>query len=74
MDMEARMFKAYAKRGRKDSAENYIGTFYNVPVPYHHYLDMTTMKTRCAELYQIGLLSAKYEATTPVDVLFVWTD
>lgn len=35
-----------------------------------HYLDMTTMKTRCSEASQIAkVLSTKYEVSTPVDTI-----
>lgn len=68
MDMEARMFKAYAKGDEKIQLKIISGHFITSQSHITHYLDMTTMKTRCAEAAQIArLLSAKYEATTPVD-------
>ena len=68
MDMEARMFKVYAKGDEKIQLKIISGHFITSQSHITHYLDMTTMKTRCAEAAQIArLLSAKYEATTPVD-------
>ena len=72
MDMEARMFKAYAKGDEKIQLKIISGHFITSQSHITHYLDMTTMKTRCAEAAQIArLLSAKYEATTPVDSIIL---
>ncbi len=68
MDMEARMFKVYAKGDEKIQLKVMPGHFVTSQSHITHYLEMTTMKTRCAEAARIArLLSARYETTTPVD-------
>lgn len=68
MDMEARMFKAYAKGDEKIQLKNYIGTFYNVPVPYHSLSGYDHDENQmCGGGPNCKAAVAKYEATTPVD-------
>ena len=68
MDMEARMFKVYAKGDEKIQLKVMPGHFVTSQSHITHYLEMTTMKTRCAEAAKIArLLSVRYETTTPVD-------
>lgn len=68
MDMEARMFKVYAKGDEKIQLKVMPGHFVTSQSHITHYLEMTTMKTRCAEAARIArLLSVRYETTTPVD-------
>ena len=70
MELEARMFKAYAKGDDKIQLKIIPGHFVTSQSHITHYLDMTTMKTRCAEASRIAkLLSARYETTTPVDTI-----
>ncbi|AWY99493.1 MAG: orotate phosphoribosyltransferase [Blautia sp.] len=66
--MEARMFKVYAKGDEKIQLKVMPGHFVTSQSHITHYLEMTTMKTRCAEAARIArLLSVRYETTTPVD-------
>ena len=68
MELEARMFKAYAKGDEKIQLKIIPGHFVTSQSHISHYLDMTTMKTRCAEASRIArLLSSRYETSTPVD-------
>lgn len=68
--MESRMFKAYAKGDEKIQLKIIPGHFVTSQSHITHYLDMTTMKTRCAEASRIaGLLATRYETTTPVDTI-----
>lgn len=68
MDMEARMFKVYAKGDEKIQLKVMPGHFVTSQSHITHYLEMTTMRTRCAEAARIArLLSVRYETTTPVD-------
>ena len=68
MELEARMFKVYAKGDEKIQLKIIPGHFVTSQSHISHYLDMTTMKTRCAEAARIAkLLSGRYETTTPVD-------
>ena len=68
--MESRMFKAYAKGDEKIQLKIIPGHFATSQSHITHYLDMTTMKTRCAEASRIArLLSTRYETSTPVDTI-----
>ena len=68
MELEARMFKVYAKGDERIQLKIIPGHFVTSQSHISHYLDMTTMKTRCAEAARIAkLLSSRYETTTPVD-------
>ena len=66
--MEKRMFKVYAKSDEKIQLKVIPGHFVTSQSHITHYLDMTTMKTRCAEAGRIAaVLAERYETTTPVD-------
>ena len=66
--MEKRMFKVYAQSDEKIQLKIIPGHFVTSQSHITHYLDMTTMKTRCAEAGRIAtVLSQRYETTTPVD-------
>ena len=68
--MEKRMFKVYAKGDEKIQLKIIPGHFVTSQSHITHYLDMTTMKTRCAEAGRIAkLLSTRYETSTPVDTI-----
>src|SRR5699024_324908 len=68
MELEDRMFKAYTKGDEKIQLKFIPGHFVTSQSHISHYLDMTTMKTRCAEASRIArLLSSRYETSTPVD-------
>lgn len=70
MDLESRMFKAYAKGDEKIQLKIIPGHFVTSQSHITHYLDMTTMKTRCAEASRIArLLATRYETSTPVDTI-----
>ena len=68
--MEKRMFKVYAKGDEKIQLKIIPGHFVTSQSHITQYLDMTTMKTRCAEAGRIAkLLSTRYETSTPVDTI-----
>ena len=68
MELEDRMFKVYAKGDEKIQLKIIPGHFVTSQSHISHYLEMTTMKTRCAEAARIAkLLSSRYETSTPVD-------
>ena len=70
MDLESRMFKVYAKGDEKIQLKIIPGHFVTSQSHITHYLEMTTMKTRCAEASRIArLLSTRYETSTPVDTI-----
>ncbi len=68
MEMEERMFKVYASGDEKIQLKVIPGHFATPQSHISHYLEMTTMKTRCAEASRIArYLSTQYETSTPVD-------
>lgn len=70
MEMESRMFKVYAKDDEKIQLKVIPGHFATSQSHITHYLEMTTMKTRCAEAGRIArFLSTRYETSTPVDTI-----
>lgn len=70
MQMEEKMFKIYAKGDEKIQLKIIPGHFVTSQSHITHYLDMTTMKTRCAEASRIAkFVSTRYETTTPVDTI-----
>lgn len=70
MELEARMFKVYAKGDEKIQLKIIPGHFVTSQSHISHYLEMTTMKTRCAEASRIArYLSGRYETSTPVDTI-----
>ena len=56
MELEDRMFKVYAKGDEKIQLKIIPGHFVTSQSHISHYLDMTTMKTRCAEAARIAKL------------------
>lgn len=68
--MESRMFKVYAKSDEKIQLKVIPGHFATTQSHITAYLDITTMKTRCAEAHRIAkALSQRYETSTPVDTI-----
>ena len=68
MELENRMFKVYASGDEKIQLKIIPGHFATSQSHITHYLEMTTMKTRCAEAGRIArYLATRYETTTPVD-------
>lgn len=68
--MESKMFKVYAKQNEKIQLKVIPGHFVTSQSHISHYLDMTTMRTRCAEASQIArTLAVRYETSTPVDTI-----
>lgn len=62
--------KIYAKSDEKVVLKVIPGHFATSQSHITHYLDMTTMKTRCSEAGRVAkALSLKYEVTTPVDTI-----
>ena len=67
---EGRMFKVYATGDEKIQLKVIPGHFATPHSHISHYLEITTMKTRCAEAARIAAyLARRYEATTPVDTI-----
>lgn len=70
MELEERMFKVYAAGDEKIQLKIIPGHFATSQSHITHYLDMTTMKTRCSEAARIAkYLATRYETTTPVDTI-----
>lgn len=68
--MEGNMFKVYAKSDAKIQLKVIPGHFATSQSHITEYLDITTMKTRCAEAKRIAkALSQRYEISTPVDTI-----
>lgn len=62
--------KIYAKSDEKIVLKVISGHFATSQSHITHYLDMTTMKTRCAEAARVAkALSVRYEMNTPVDTI-----
>ena len=57
MEMEERMFKVYASGDEKIQLKVIPGHFATPQSHISHYLEMTTMKTRCAEASRIAKVS-----------------
>ena len=68
--METKMFKIYARGDEKIQLKVFPGHFATPQSHITHYLDITTMKSRCSEAKRIAQnLSQNYEATTPIDTI-----
>ena len=68
--METKMFKIYARGDEKIQLKVFPGHFATSQSHITHYLDITTMKSRCSEAQRIAQnLSQNYEATTPIDTI-----
>lgn len=68
--IEGRMIKIHAKTDQNIALKVIPGHFATAQSHITHYLDMTTMKTRCKEAQQIAnALATKYEVSTPVDTI-----
>ena len=59
MELEDRMFKVYAKGDEKIQLKIIPGHFVTSQSHISHYLEMTTMKTRCAEAARLFMGSLK---------------
>lgn len=68
--METKMFKIYARSDDRIQLKIYPGHFATPQSHITHYLDMTTMKSRCSEAQRIArALSANYETSIPIDTI-----
>lgn len=68
--MESRMFKIYARYDDKIQLKLYPGHFATPQSHITHYLDMTTMKSRCSEAQRIAkALAVNYETSIPIDTI-----
>lgn len=68
--METKMFKIYARNDERIQLKIYPGHFATPQSHITHYLDMTTMKSRCSEAQHIArALSANYETSIPIDTI-----
>lgn len=68
--MESKMFKIYAREDEQIQLKIFPGHFATPQSHITHYLDITTMKSRCSEAKRIAkVLARNYETTTPVDTI-----
>lgn len=68
--MESRMIKIYAQYDDKIQLKLYPGHFATPQSHITHYLDMTTMKSRCSEAQRIAkALAVNYETSIPIDTI-----
>lgn len=68
--MESKMFKIYARSDERIQLKIYPGHFATPQSHITHYLDITTMKSRCSEARRIAqALSQNYEASVPIDTI-----
>lgn len=68
--METKMFKIYARSDDRIQLKIYPGHFATPQSHITHYLDMTTMKSRCSEAQRIAqALSVNYETSIPIDTI-----
>lgn len=68
--MESRMFKIYAAQDQRIQLKIYPGHFATPQSHITHYLDMTTMKSRCSEAQRIAqALAVHYETSIPIDTI-----
>lgn len=68
--MGQELFKVHAKRDHEVVLKVMPGHFVTSQSHITHYLDMTTMKTRCVEAQQVArVLAGRYEISTPVDTI-----
>ena len=69
MDQD-KMIKIYARSDSRIQLKMIPGHFVTSQSHITHYLDLTTMKSRCAEAQRIAsALAANYEASIPVDTI-----
>ena len=65
--MESKMFKIYARSDERIQLKVFPGHFATPQSHITHYLDITTMKSRCSEARRIAqTLSRNYEASVPI--------
>ena len=68
--MESKMFKIYARSDERIQLKVFPGHFVTPQSHITHYLDITTMKSRCSEARRIAqTLSRNYEASVPIDTI-----
>lgn len=68
--MESKMFKIYARSDERIQLKVFPGHFATPQSHITHYLDITTMKSRCSEARRIAqTLSRNYEASVPIDTI-----
>lgn len=68
--MESKMLKIYARSDERIQLKIYPGHFATPQSHITHYLDTTTMKSRCAEAQRIAqALSVHYETSIPIDTI-----
>ena len=68
--METKMFKIYARSDDRIQLKIYPGHFATPQSHITHYLDMTTMKSRCSEARRIAqALAVNYETSIPIDTI-----
>lgn len=68
--MESNMFKIYARSDDHIQLKIYPGHFATPQSHITHYLDMTTMKSRCSEAQRIAHdLALNYEVSIPIDTI-----
>lgn len=68
--METKMFKIYARNDDHIQLKVFPGHFATPQSHITHYLDMTTMKSRCSEAQRIAKeLAVNYETSIPVDTI-----
>ena len=68
--MESKMFKIYARNDERIQLKVFPGHFATPQSHITHYLDITTMKSRCSEARRIAReLSRNYEASIPIDTI-----
>ena len=64
------IIKIYARTDNRIQLKMIPGHFVTSQSHITHYLDLTTMKSRCAEAQRIAsALAANYEASIPVDTI-----
>ena len=69
MDQD-KMIKIYARSDSRIQLKMIPGHFVTSQSHITHYLDLTTMKSRCAEAQRIAAtLATNYEASIPVDTI-----
>lgn len=68
--MESKMFKIYARNDERIQLKVYPGHYATPQSHITHYLDITTMKSRCSEARRIAQeLARNYEASVPIDTI-----
>lgn len=68
--METKMFKIYSRNDHRIQLKVYPGHYATPQSHITHYLDITTMKSRCSEARHIAQeLARNYEASVPIDTI-----